>query len=147
MAKRGENIYKRKDGRWEGRYIRGYTSPGKAKFGYVYAKTYREAKQKLMDACRDNPITLTAERVRIGEYCDEWLRLKRDRVKPATFVKYTTILSKHIQPWWGDVLLTQLTTSSVEQFSHALLCDQGLSPKTVRDILTVFKAVVTYIRL
>ena len=23
MPKRGENIYKRKDGRWEGRYIRG----------------------------------------------------------------------------------------------------------------------------
>ena len=27
MPKRGENIYKRKDGRWEGRYIRG-RSPG-----------------------------------------------------------------------------------------------------------------------
>lgn len=25
MSRRGENIYKRKDGRWEGRYIKGYT--------------------------------------------------------------------------------------------------------------------------
>ena len=24
MPKKGENIYKRKDGRWEGRYIKGY---------------------------------------------------------------------------------------------------------------------------
>ena len=27
MPKRGENIYKRKDGRWEGRYIRGTRPP------------------------------------------------------------------------------------------------------------------------
>ncbi len=29
MAKRGENIHKRKDGRWEGRYIKGRTTDGK----------------------------------------------------------------------------------------------------------------------
>ena len=29
MAKRGENIHKRKDGRWEGRYIKGRTAEGK----------------------------------------------------------------------------------------------------------------------
>ena len=28
MAKRGENIHKRKDGRWEGRYIKGRTAEG-----------------------------------------------------------------------------------------------------------------------
>ena len=31
MPRRGENIYKRKDGRWEGRYIRCYGENGKAK--------------------------------------------------------------------------------------------------------------------
>ena len=46
MPRRGENIYKRKDGRWEGRYIKGH-SCGKVKYGYVYAKTYSEVKQKL----------------------------------------------------------------------------------------------------
>lgn len=30
MPKKGENIYKRKDGRWEGRYIRTRTADGKA---------------------------------------------------------------------------------------------------------------------
>lgn len=38
MARRGENIYKRKDNRWEGRYIKGYDFKGKVQFGYVYAK-------------------------------------------------------------------------------------------------------------
>ena len=31
MSKKGENIYKRKDGRWEGRYIKLYDADGKAK--------------------------------------------------------------------------------------------------------------------
>lgn len=49
MSKKGENIYKRKDGRWEGRYIRFYDCNKKAKYGYVYARTYKEAKQKLIE--------------------------------------------------------------------------------------------------
>lgn len=36
MARRGENIYKRKDGRWEGRYKAGYDANGKAKYRSVY---------------------------------------------------------------------------------------------------------------
>ena len=40
MSKKGENIYKRKDGRWEGRYIKLYDADGKAKYGYLYGKTY-----------------------------------------------------------------------------------------------------------
>ena len=45
MAK-GENIFKRKDGRWEARYIKGRELSGKVKHGYCYGKTYREAKEK-----------------------------------------------------------------------------------------------------
>ena len=32
MPRRGENIYKRKDGRWEGRYIKQYDIKGKAQY-------------------------------------------------------------------------------------------------------------------
>ena len=30
MSRKGENIYKRKDGRWEGRYIKARSQSGKA---------------------------------------------------------------------------------------------------------------------
>ena len=49
MPRKGENIYKRKDGRWEGRYIKEYTIDKKAVYGYVYGKTYNEARRKLKD--------------------------------------------------------------------------------------------------
>ena len=47
MARRGENIYERKDGRFEGRYIKGYDINGKAIIGYIYGRSYKEAKEKL----------------------------------------------------------------------------------------------------
>ena len=47
MAKRGENIYKRKDKRWEGRYKKGYGPNHKIMYGYVYGKTYTEVKEKM----------------------------------------------------------------------------------------------------
>mgnify|MGYP000837097035 CR=1 FL=1 len=63
MPRRGENIYKRKDGRWEGRYIRGRTPAGKAEYGYVYAKSYaacREKRRRMEDALPQKPnITVT----------------------------------------------------------------------------------------
>ena len=45
MARHGENIRKRKDGRWEARVICGYTEDGRAKYKYIYRKTYTEAKE------------------------------------------------------------------------------------------------------
>ena len=49
MSRKGEKIYRRKDGRWEGRFMKGYHADGKAKYGYVYGRTYSEVKQKRMD--------------------------------------------------------------------------------------------------
>ena len=40
MAKRGENIRKRKDGRWEGRFITGRKSDRTAIWGYIYGHSY-----------------------------------------------------------------------------------------------------------
>ena len=59
MAK-GENIFKRKDGRWEARYIKGYELSGKIKYGFCYGKTYKEAKKKSPEPRRrcsaENPL-------------------------------------------------------------------------------------------
>ena len=47
MARRGDNIHKRKDGRWEGRYKNGYRSDGSVRYSSVYAATYSDCKRKL----------------------------------------------------------------------------------------------------
>ena len=47
MPRRGENIRKRKDGRWEGRYIKGRKPDRTAIWGYIYGHTYTEVKKKM----------------------------------------------------------------------------------------------------
>lgn len=68
MARKGENIYKRKDGRWEGRYIKSRSSTGKANYGYVYAKSYREVKAKLISqsSCTSNSVTVIQKLAQIN---------------------------------------------------------------------------------
>lgn len=50
MAKRGLNIHKRQDDRWEGRYCKTRDASGGIVYGYVYGKTYKEAKEKVLYA-------------------------------------------------------------------------------------------------
>ena len=45
MSRRGDNIRKRKDGRWEGRY-RVLTAGGERYYKSVYAKSYNEVKER-----------------------------------------------------------------------------------------------------
>lgn len=85
MARRGENIYKRKDGRWEGRYIKGKNLNNKSLYGYVYGKSYREVKAKLLHQkntieCRSNAIHSTVQSV-----AEAWLISIKDKLKHSTY--------------------------------------------------------------
>ncbi len=46
MGRRGESIYQRKDGLWEARYVGGVNELGKKIYKSVYARSYREVKEK-----------------------------------------------------------------------------------------------------
>ena len=128
MSKKGENIYKRKDKRWEARYIKGYDPNGSARYGYCYGKTYREAKEKVERAkaalLMNVPSPEHNSRKRFSHYCDEWLRLNKIRVKESTYVKYNTTVEKHIMELFFShsrflhssnlLLITETSTSTSE---------------------------------
>ena len=146
MPRKGENIYKRKDGRWEARYVKGCTTEGKTAYGYCYGKTYREAKAKVTEAkarlVQNLPHTGGGTRRCFSSYCDEWLKINRSKVKESTYVKYLSMLDKHIKPKLGNYYVQSLSSVLIEQFSYELLSENGLSPKTVRDILTLLRSMV-----
>ena len=68
--KKGENIFKRKDGRWEARYIKGYEPSGKIRYGFCYGKTYGEAKERVTKyktaLLNGNPVSPAAARRRFA---------------------------------------------------------------------------------
>ena len=138
MARRGENIYKRKDKRWEGRFLKGYNSDGKAQLGYVYAKSYREVREKLAVAKQETSKNIGSNQQNLSHFFDEWLLLCRNRVKASTYVKYHTTINRHLKPNLGQYLPQKMHAVLIEDFSNTLL-KSGLSVKTVRDILTILK--------
>lgn len=146
MAK-GENIFKRKDGRWEARYIKGYEISGKAKYGYCYGRTYREAKEKVTRAkaalLAGRPQSAAHSKKRFAYYCDEWFLANKEKLKESTCVKYETILERHIKPKLGDCVPLAMGDALAEQFETELL-KEGLAPKTVKDILVVLHSILKF---
>ncbi len=148
MSKKGENIFKRKDGRWEARYVKGYEVSGKIRYGFCYGKTYREAKEKALIAkiavMNNAPLMGKKRNWKFEFFCNEWLEMQRCEVKESTFVKYELCLRRHILPGLGEYYPYAVTTDTVEVFKQKLLLEEKLSPKMVKDILMVLHAVLKY---
>lgn len=146
--RKGENIFKRKDGRWEARYIKGYELSGKAKYGFCYGKSYKEAKEKVTK-CKaallaGKPMPQTGTRHRFTFFCDEWLRLRKSKVRESTYIKYNTVLEKYIKPKLGGFFPLGITTGIVDDFTQELLFEDELAVKTVHDILVMLHGVLKY---
>ena len=101
MPRKGENIYKRKDGRWEGRYIGCYDENHKAKYVYIYGKTYTEVKQKLTIERGRQKQHVPAEKKQItyGEVLALWLHSTKTSIKESTYARYAHLINSHIMLW------------------------------------------------
>ena len=98
MSKRGENIYKRKDGRWEGRYIKERSADGKARYAYVYGKSYADAKQKLLDRqiAQAQNIDCSPSHTKYGDILRNWIAMSRIHIKESTYSRYVHLANAHI---------------------------------------------------
>jgi len=149
MPKRGENIYKRKDKRWEGRYIVGRRETGKAIYKSVYGHTYKEVKSKL-DKERGSGFIKAAPfgQITVEVLCLQWLEHVRSTVKESTFARYKLLIDNHIVPVLGEIRGDRLTLNTLSQFVNEKLergrldGSGGLSPKTVQDMVIVLKSVM-----
>lgn len=88
MSRRGENIYHRKDGLWEARYLKEIDIYGKKKYGSVYARTYKEAKAKRQNAMHEIYLYQKPKfdkNITVLELVEEWLYLNKNRLKSSTY--------------------------------------------------------------
>lgn len=154
MSKKGENIYKRKDGRWEGRYMSSRTVENKIKYMYVYGKTYGEVKQKLIEkrsVIKSTPIP-SHKTTLYSELLDIWIHSSLLNTKESTYARYVHLINTHIKPQLGKYRLSMLSTEIIESFIGQQLTNGrldntgGLAPKTVTDILTIIKSTIEYAR-
>ena len=148
MSRRGENIYKRKDGRWEGRYIKSRTLDGKAMYGYVYAPTYKEVKAKRAEALRKSENgdkeAMIGDAILLKDLAVVWFSSVIPQIKESTAVKYSNLWNNYIAPEMENLYVNEITHGHLEAFCGRLLRfggknHSGLSPKTVSDTLTLVR--------
>lgn len=135
MPRRGENIFRRKDGRWEARYVKEITLNGTKKYGSVYAKTYREVKAK-QQMCINEPQICSRSSLTINEVMAEWLYESKNQLKMSSYQKYSAIFTNHISKRIGELPLKYLTSRVITEFTDSLLSDT-LSRETVNLVLIV----------
>ncbi len=149
MPRKGENIYKRKDGRWEGRYIKG-RKDGKACYGAVYARNYRDVKKKLDDAKKNLDKRLqTVPAGSMAEIGSHWLASMEGNLKASSVNKYDDLLRCYILPEFGESEFSEITNQNIIDFTSSLLLSggakqQGLAPSTVAEVLSTMNSIRIY---
>lgn len=150
MARRGENIFKRKDGRWEARYIHHYEN-GKAKYRYLYGSSYREVKQKKLEEQQNGREETASEQLMpvFSVLASSWLADIKVSVKESTYTRYHRIVTRYLVPVVGNESLHAMDTRRFIGLQQELTEHGGkdgtpLAQKTVSDILCVAKAILRY---
>ena len=116
MARRGENIHKRKDGRWEGRYIKARTPDRRICWGYVYGTTYAEVKQRLIHKKSEyGGFHLIDAHLTFTELAEAWLQSVKCGLKESTCAHYQYTLYKYVLPILGTVPISRLEENILEQ--------------------------------
>lgn len=137
MPRRGENIFKRKDGRWEARYVKEATLDGSKKYGSVYAKTYREVKAKQL-LCISQPLTCSKKTVStVDDIMREWLEQNKNQLKISSYQRYHIIIQNHISNHLGKIQIKHLTANTIVNFTDELLTNKRLSRESANQVLIV----------
>ena len=128
MARHGENIRKRKDGRWEGRYQIYNKEKEKQVYSSVYGRTYDEVREKLTtkkNLIKNPPKTEVEkseeqkdsilESIMLSNVAQDWLSDVKEKRKPSTYVKYQMIYRNYIEKIFHGISLCDLTDALIKE--------------------------------
>ena len=150
MAKRGENIRKRKDGRWEGRYIKGRKSDRTAIWGYIYGHSYNEVKEKLtIKKMEVQQFALNVENPTFSELSLTWESSIFLGVKSSTAAHYRYTLQHYILPVLGPYRVQALNESILESSLLEIIAPADQNHKTLgsavgKECLTLVRRICRY---
>lgn len=152
MARRGENIRKRADGRWEGRYHSGLKENGDIKYTSVYAHSYSECKAKLESkkSLSLSGINAGGIKIKFKDILFQWLSVNKIRIKGSTEAKYENMIKTHILPELGSFLVSELNPTVINIFLERKLKNGktngkgGLSPSYVKTIAIIIESALKY---
>lgn len=151
MSRRGDNIHKRKDGRWEGRYKDSVKSDGTIHYISVYGRTYTECKNKLEERKKSTAVFSQKNSTKtFGIILEQWLEHNKLHLKGATINKYSYMIAKHIVPDLGSIEITDISSSKINLFLDNKLTSGrkdgrgGLSSSYVKTLAIIIESALDF---
>lgn len=130
------------DGKWLIRVYLGRDADGKQKYHketfYAPLKSMAQDREKQIKE-KYRKIGRKGDIGTLGEWLDAWLERKKREIEPNTFREYGRIIEK-LKPSVGELRLYDLTGPVLRSCAEKTL--EGLSPKTVKNMLGVLKSAV-----
>lgn len=150
MGRKGENIFHRKDSRWEARYVKGYSFHGKCIYGYLCGKSYQEVKNKRIQVLLDSNCTQYIQKkiknnvVLFQDKIELWLKQQKLSVKLSTYTYYSCVVFKHIMPTLGDIPLSSINDSLIFSYIEEMIDRQKLKMTTIHEIIGILKQILSF---
>lgn len=162
MSRRGENIRKRSDGRWEARFYITDSDTGQKKYKSVYAKTYADVKAKLIEvkyklekeaqntqkeAPRSvyPPASAAGENVPIIMIASEWLMEVSKYKKHSSYIKYKGIYDKYLAIKLNGISIMDMTgNKAIEVYEQICFQNENLSGSLIKSISCVLNQILNY---
>ena len=151
MPRHGENIRKRADGRWEGRYMVYHPEKGK-KQRSIYGKTYGEVKKRKNQALKDvvnlEPIdadtktTPDKREILFEKVIPEWFEKIKKTKKHATYIKYCYIYKTYLTDILAEHFLSDAATEHFQDMliSRTMNCSESIK----KSIYSVLAGILSY---
>ena len=145
MSRKGENIYLRKDGRWEGRYIQGRKPDGRPKFVSIYGKQYKEVKRQLIliksKLCQKETTLIVYGNGSFEDWVEYWLEMTiRPHIKLSTYAGYRRNIERHLYPYLGKNELKKISSEQIQTMIDQL--QMNLAASTLRGICRLLRSIL-----
>lgn len=163
MSRRGENIRRRTDGRWEGRFFVTDTDTGQKKCKSVYAKTYADVKIKLVEAKyrfeKEVPTSQSVhppqsaypsdstvgENIPLTEIASAWLVEISRFKKHSTYIKYKEIYDNHLAMRLNGISIMDMTGNKAKELYEPIrFLNENLSDSLIKSIYCVLNQILDY---
>lgn len=159
MPRRGENIRKRNDGRWEGRY-RHKDLDGTYKYKSIYGKTYREVKERMSEMYSYANVNTgelfgdnmrQAQTIECGktnmlfiEVSEKWLAYMAETKKYSTYIKYFKLYERHIKEALQKSYILDISNELISQRIFEANEHQKFSTNMKHSILAIVNQILKY---
>lgn len=81
------------------------------------------------------------------EVTNEWLMIKKLAVKYSTYIKYETVILKHLNIKFKDLFINDINEEIVMTYFHELLSSNDYSINTVKIFRYVLKSILDYAQI